>query len=292
VAVLTRPVAARRLAARLRGGTAVVWLALRAAAAQEPPSPPPAALAERLPTLEREASFELGLLLLDGATELRGGTGALTLLRRSDALEAIVALEGDHLETDTRVLRRFGFASATADLWHRARWSPFALANWTTNHVTHVDDRYQLGAGVKHLYADSPGGRHSVSLALLWEREESTLRALGRRQGAFLSWRLKDAWHLSPVWEARSIAFWQVDPDRLDRYRLSAEAALEGRMGKRFALVLSLRDDYDAQPFDPATERNQVTARVRFELELRSETPLAPAGVAGAAPPAPPVGPP
>ena len=231
-----------------------------------PALPPPAAGA-----LEREAVFDLGLRYLTGITELRGLTGGLTLLRRSDRLETIFDVDADYLATSERVLRRYAQAAATADLWPRGRWSPFALLIWTKDELARLDNRWQVGVGVKRLLAESPGGKHSLSLAVLWEDQEPTRAALRHDEGLFASLRLKDTWAVGEHSSLSTVVFCQPEISDAGRYRAFAEATFETSITRASSLRLEVADEYDSQPLDSTLDRNQVVSRLLLRYRRRQD---------------------
>lgn len=239
--------------------------------------------------IERVAEADLGIQFLSGASELTGLSAGLRLLRRSPLLETIIDGDVDYLRSGDRVLRRYGFLGSTIDLWPRARRSPFALATWTKDQRREIDDRLQVGVGIKQVLDGPDGdgferGKHSISLAVLWESESPTSDDLERREGFFASLRLKDRWSIGDRSTLSSVVFLQPALGDPERYRVIADLSLEVPISSALSLRVSARDEYDSQPLRPTIDENQVVTRLTVRYRRSDETALAPAASAGAVP--------
>lgn len=96
-------------------------------------------------------------------------TGARAKHLRTDVAEIEASVLVRYGENEEKVIADDAKATLKADLWPKARWSPFVFADVGRDKIRSLDLRFSGGAGGKWTFWSGESGKASVSVAALYD---------------------------------------------------------------------------------------------------------------------------
>lgn len=221
--------------------------------------------------VDKKVSVDTGIRYLTGNTNLEGMSFGFDWMRRSDFLENTLDVNWDYLHQDDEVIREFASVASSVDIYPRGKWSPFGFLGWQHDEKKLIDHRSQGGVGVRYVLAQSEKSKHSLSLAYLFEREQSTLEGLKTEELRYLSWRLKHDFPIGDHTQIKMVAFWQFSDASMSDQRITAALTMKNQIRGGFSTKLGVDYDYDREPVAESVTKDQTV--MQFSLNYTWKVP-------------------
>ncbi|MBI4545892.1 MAG: DUF481 domain-containing protein [Gemmatimonadetes bacterium] len=236
--------------------------------AQQQAAAPPATPPERWKLV-----VDLGFTAASGNERLAVLTSAVSLTHlRQELFE--LALDGDlryGRSEGKEVARRFR-GGLKFDLYPHSMWSPFFFTTGEHDRFRRLDLRTSGGAGIKHTFWDSPAGKASLSLAVVYSYEDYDVAQLPLldqfQRNTRWSWRLKAQRQLGGAVRLESTTFYQPLWNVAADYLVEAETALTVRISRKLGVSLGHSYNRDSRPPSPDVRKDDHLVKVGLSLEL------------------------
>lgn len=206
----------------------------------------PAAATPAAPTRRDRwrVAAELSLTDQSGVRDLRLFTGGIRVSHREkEAFELEGSLESRYGNSEGEVVARNHFGSLSFDLHPADVWSPFLFMTGERDPFKRLDLRFAGGAGAKYTPFQQGANEISLSLALLYSREDlrpsEAEPVPNDRSLARWSLRVRGGRELSEAVNVQHVTFYQPMVDQMADYLLRSETGAKVLLTERLALSLS-----------------------------------------------------
>jgi hypothetical protein len=198
-------------------------------------------------------SVELNVTDQAGNQEMRVLIGGIDLrhLQRED-FRLDLSYETRYGRSEGEVIARNHYGSIAFDLTPEETVSPFLFADAERDPFKRLAARLSGGAGAKYTAWSRERGEGSISLGLLYSREDFTPTAEGERTPsrsvARWSLRVRGDEQLRPGANVRHTSFFQPVWGEMADYLLRSETSLRIRLMERLALNVGLQMNRNSTP--------------------------------------------